>query len=180
MKSIRASDSERRSLWLSIKGVAAFAALALILGIHLFRFVLTPSLPRGIYLALSPTPHRVGDIVAFCPPEIVGRSLVAHRLVAPGYCSGGSVPLAKRIAAIAPWACARPDGVLVNNRHLPWPVLSTALGLPRFQACGPTARDCLFLLGESRDSIDSRVFGCIPVSSLRNRLVPILTERGRS
>lgn len=179
MKRTRATGSERRSPWLW-RGVAAFAAFSLVLGVHLLRFILTPSLPRGIYLALSATPHRVGDIVSFCPPEALGRSLVDHRLAAPGYCSGGSVPLAKRITAIAPWACARPDGVLVNNRHLPWPVLSKALGLPRFQGCGQMPRDCLFMLGESLDSIDSRVFGCISASSLRDRLVPVLTERGGS
>jgi len=176
LKSLRATVSERRSPWLW-RGVAALAASALVLGIHLFRFILTPSLPRGIYLALPPTPHRVGDIVSFCPPEALGRALVNRRLAAPGYCSGGSVPLAKRIAAIAPWVCTRPGGVLVNSRHLPWPALAKELGLPQLQACGPMPRDCLFMLGEARDSIDSRVFGCVSASSLRDRLLPVLTER---
>lgn len=90
------------------------------------------------------------------------------------------MPLAKRILARGPWACAGPEGVLVNRRFLPWSLLPADLGLPRFGACGPMPADCLFVLGDSKDSIDSRVFGCIAISSLRDRLIPVLTERGAS
>lgn len=171
--------SERRSPSLC-RGLAAFLAFALVVGVQFFRFILTPSLPRGIYLARPAGSGRIGEIVSFCPPEILGQKLVARRLVTPGYCPGGSVPLAKRITAIAPWACARAEGVLVDGRLLPWPTLPPSLGLPRFEACGSMPADCLFVLGDSRDSIDSRVFGCVSIPSLRDRLVPILTERGPS
>ncbi|HET7042300.1 MAG TPA: S26 family signal peptidase [Gemmatimonadales bacterium] len=156
------------------------SAFAVIAGIELFRFVLTPSLPRGVYLAREVGAPETGLIVSFCPPPALGRALIARRLAAPGYCPGGSVPLAKRIAAIAPFACAGPEGVVINSRLLSWPRLPKSLGLPRFDACGPTPPDCAFVVGDSADSIDSRVFGCIPVGSLRNRLIPILTERGVS
>lgn len=157
--------------------LAAGAALAMIGGIHFFRFVLTPSLPRGMYLAVAPGSVRRGDIVAFCPPEGLGRVLVARRLVTPGLCPGGSVPLAKRIFAVAPWACARPEGVTVEGRLLPWPVLPPSLDLPRFRQCGRMTADCAFVVGDSGDSIDSRIFGCVSVASLKNRLLPVLTER---
>jgi type IV secretory pathway protease TraF len=168
--SLRRSPSPRRCL-------AAVAAFAVIGGIRFFRFVLTPSLPRGMYLALPVGSAGHGDIVAFCPPEALGHQLVARRLVPPGRCRGGSVPLAKRIAAVAPWACARPEGVLIDGRLLPWPSLPGSLDLPRFGGCGAMAADCAFVIGDSSDSTDSRSFGFVALSSLRDRLLPVLTER---
>ena len=162
------------------QGLAMLLAFALIGGLQFFRFVLTPSLPRGVYLALAAGSGTVGNIISFCPPEAIGRELVIRRLVAPGTCPGGSVPLAKRIVAIAPWVCARPEGVRVDALLFPWPTLPPPLGLSRIDVCGPMPKDCLFVLGDSEGSIDSRVFGCIPISALKNRLIPLLTERGPS
>jgi conjugative transfer signal peptidase TraF len=159
------------------RGLTVLAILAAALSVHLFRFALTPSLPRGIYLALPPSSQRPGDIVAFCPPESLGRNLLARKLVAPGHCPGGSVPLAKRISAVAPWVCTGRQGVWVDDRFLPWPALPASLHLPRFETCGPTPPDCVFVVGDSRDSIDSRSFGCVSASAVRDRLIPILTER---
>jgi conjugative transfer signal peptidase TraF len=154
-------------------------ALALTAGLTHARFALTPSLPRGLYWAFPPRPAQPGDIVSFCPPEAVGRLLLRHHLVSPGNCPGGSVPLAKRVFAVAAFACAGDAGLAVDGRLLSWPLLPAHLGLPRASGCGPTPQDCVLVVGDSGDSIDSRVFGCVPASRIRNRLIPILTEPRR-
>jgi conjugative transfer signal peptidase TraF len=168
--------SQRRWLSLARWIGPAFGCLA-VFAIAYCRFALTPSLPRGVYLALSGrAPYRRGDILSFCPVPAVGEFLLARRLVAPGYCPGGSVPLAKRVVAIGPVACATRDGLKLDDELLPWPVLPEALGLPRYSACGKTPKDCAFVVGDTSDSIDSRVFGCVSPSQVRDRLVPLLTE----
>ena len=117
-----------------------------------------------------------GTSSPFCPSPAIGERLLARRFVAPGSCLGGSVPLAKRVAAIGPIACAAQEGLKLDNELLPWPVLPEALGLPRFSACGRAPKDCVFVVGDTPDSIDSRVFGCVFPSQVRDRLVPLLTE----
>jgi conjugative transfer signal peptidase TraF len=170
--------NQRRSTSLARWIGPAFGCLILF-GISYCRFALTPSLPRGVYLALSgKAPYRRGDILSFCPAPAVGELLLARRLVAPGSCPGGSVPLAKRVAAIGPIACAAQEGLTLDNELLPWPVLPQALGLPRYSACGKAPKDCVFVIGDTPDSIDSRVFGCVSASQVRDRLVPLLTEGG--
>ena len=176
MSKTRAAASKGISPWLR-RATAILMALFLIFGVQLFRFIMTPSLPRGIYLALSPRHFRAGDIVSFCPPKVLAKRLLLFRLVGPGHCAGGSVPLAKRVSAIAPSVCSRRDGLVVNGLLRPWPDISPTLSLPRLRGCGPTAAGCAFVLGDSSDSIDSRVFGCISPITLLNRLVPIVTEK---
>jgi type IV secretory pathway protease TraF len=149
-----------------------------VFGVSSVRFALTPSLPRGVYLALPPRiPLRRGDIVSFCPAPGVGEILRARHLVAPGSCPGGSVPLAKRIVALGPFACASETGLRLDGDLLAWPAFPRTLSLPRYSAYGPTPKDCVFATGDTVDSIDSRVFGCVSPSQVRDRLVPLLTER---
>jgi type IV secretory pathway protease TraF len=149
----------------------------LLSGSPFLRFVLTPSLPRGLYLSLPPRPpYQVGELVAFCPPAAIGKTLLARHLVAPGLCPGGSVALAKRVAALGAVVCAGPEGVGVDGYLLAWPSFPVSLGLPRYSRCGPTPAGCVFVLGDGPDSIDSRTFGCVPVGSLSGRLLPLVTE----
>ena len=58
---------------------------------------------------------QVGELVAFCPPAAIGKTLLARHLVAPGRCPGGSVALAKRVAALGAVVCAGPGGVAVDG-----------------------------------------------------------------
>jgi type IV secretory pathway protease TraF len=165
--------------WL-VRGLGAAALLASIFGLQFLRFVLTPSLPRGLYWALPRRGHfQPGDLVAFCPPPAIGGLLLARHLVAPGLCPGGSVPLAKRIAAVGAFVCAGPSGVALDGYRVPWPVLPKSLALPRYAWCGLTSVDCAFVLGEGADSLDSRIFGCVPTGALQYRLLPLLTEGHR-
>ena len=173
VNSVRERRSRSLRLWLG----PSLACMALA-GLHFFRFALTPSLPRGLYLALpAEGPYHHGDVVSFCPSQALGRLLLDRHLVAPGLCPAGSVPLAKRIAAVSPYACASAKGLWLDSQLFPWPVLPASLPLVRYAGCGPTASDCAFLLGDSADSIDSRIFGCVSLRRFRNRLIPVLTER---
>lgn len=177
MDSPKTAASELRSPS-RLRRLGPAVALLGMLGLQYLRFVLTPSLPRGVYLTISPNgPYRRGDVVAFCPPPQVGRVLMRRHLVAPGPCPGGSVPIAKRVEAIGPIACATLAGLVLDGRSFPWPTISKSLPLPRYRGCGPTAANCAFLFGDTADSIDSRVFGCIPTPAFLYRLVPLLTER---
>jgi conjugative transfer signal peptidase TraF len=181
MTRLNSAVSERRSRSALLRWGGAALACASVLGAQQLRFVLTPSLPRGLYLALPPrSTYRAGDIVTFCPPPDIVPPLLKARLAAPGACPGPIVPLAKRIVALGGFACAQPAGITVGGRRLPWPFLSSRLGLPRFHGCGFIPADCAFVLGDSADSIDSRVFGCVPTQSFRNVVLPLLTERSSS
>jgi type IV secretory pathway protease TraF len=141
------------------------------------RFVLTPSLPRGVYFAVDPVePLRAGEIFSFCPPPEIGQYLLAEHLIAPGLCAGGSTPLAKRLLAVSPYACAGPTGIRLTKGHLSWPAKSVSR-LQRYRACGPTPPDCAVFVGDSSDSVDFRVFGCVPQKAILNRLIPIITEQ---
>lgn len=164
---------ERRSplLW------AGLCFLLLFAGVGQLRFALTRSLPRGIYLAL-PAPQRfhAGDIVSFCLPSVWASRLRVLHVVGPGSCPGGAQPLAKRVVALSPHVCSSKDGIVIDGNSLPWPVFPLSVPLPPFRHCGSTPPDCLFVLGDGPDSIDSRTFGCIPRGSVLNRVVPLLTE----
>jgi hypothetical protein len=62
-----AADRERRSRYVLCLSVLGLLGLVHGLPDHL-RLVVTPSIPRGAYLALAPRkPARPGDLVAFSP-----------------------------------------------------------------------------------------------------------------
>ena len=175
-----AADRERRSRNVLCLSVLGLLGLVHVLPDHL-RLVVTPSIPRGAYLALAPRkPAWPGDLVAFCLPEDLAQRLLTHHLLLPGRCPGGSGPIVKRVAATSPTvACATPAGLQLGGRLVPWPPPAPpALRLPRYRDCGPIPPGCLFVLGDLSTAVDSRIFGCVPESRLLNRLIPIpgLTE----
>jgi type IV secretory pathway protease TraF len=168
--------SERRSPW---RAVALSAALAggFALTLQHVRVVLTPSVPRGLYLLIDPPqPLRPGILVSFCPPPAISALLVNRHLEPGGTCPGGSIPLAKRIQGFHSRVCATPSGLQVGDQLLPWPNVPPSLPVTRYGSCGPTSSDCVFLVGDSSDSLDSRFFGCVPESRIQHRLLPIFVE----
>ncbi len=176
-ESERRSPTCRHALALA---VALVTTAALYYGsVRHVRLVLTPSIPRGIYWALPvPNPVPLGSIVAFCPPTALSRLFVLHHLEPPGRCPGGSIPIAKRLLARSPRLCSHEYGLAVDGQVLLWPEIPPSLPLPRVATCGPTAPDCLFLVGDSPDSIDSREFGCIRPSEVLSLLRPFWVEPG--
>jgi type IV secretory pathway protease TraF len=111
---------------------------------------LTPSLPRGLY-RVTTLKVRPGSLVTFClPPELIRRYDLA-KWIPPGRCPSGKAPLCKRIVLVGPGSV--PCGGAVR-RVLP---------------------DQVFVRGESRNSKDSCVFGPVPVTWLRDGVVPVWT-----
>lgn len=174
------AERERRSHSLRLRR-ALCVFLAGLVPLLTLRVVVTRSIPRGLYLLAPLTTPREGDYVTFCPPPAIGVALLRHHLSEPGQCPPGVLTFAKEVVAIGPYACATLSGVLVNGVLLPWPVIppAVAVDLPRFAECGQMPPDCVFLRGASRDSIDSRTFGCIPRAGLVHRILPLWTETSR-
>lgn len=115
-----------------------------------FAINLTPSLPRGLY-RVTRLDVRPGTLVTFClPPELVRRHDL-KKWIAPGRCPGGRAPLSKRIVLVGPGK--------VQCGGVVWQV----------------SRDQVFVRGESSKSQDSCVFGPVPVTWLRNGVLPIWT-----
>lgn len=185
------SQGERRSPFRGIAGssspswrrllvLAFLLTVALVAGrlaILYLRVVLTPSIPRGLYLERRPrNPLHVGALVSFCPERGIALILVRNDLEPRGHCEGGSIPLAKRVLALSPDLCGSSLGLEVDRHLLPWPRIPDYLRLPHLRYCGPTPPDCLFLVGDSPDSIDSRIFGCVPRRSITGELEPLLVE----
>jgi type IV secretory pathway protease TraF len=177
-------DRERRSRRppraFSLAAALVFGSLAVYcVSLRHVRLVLTPSIPRGVYWVLPVSgPIPLGSLVVFCPPAAFSRLFALRHLEPPGRCPGGSIPLAKRLLARSPRLCAYERGLAVDGRVLLWPRIPPSLPLPRVEACGPTTPDCLFLVGDSPDSIDSRAFGCVRSSDVQCLLRPLWVERG--
>jgi type IV secretory pathway protease TraF len=111
---------------------------------------LTPSLPRGLY-GVTRLEVRPGALVTFClPPEVVRRYDLG-KWIAPGRCRGGKAPLCKRIVAVGPGRAGCRGRVF------------------RVEAGE------VFVRGDSPRSMDSCVFGPVPVAWLRDRVVPLWT-----
>jgi type IV secretory pathway protease TraF len=111
---------------------------------------LTPSLPRGLYRITRLT-VRPGALVTFClPPEMVRRQDLG-KWIAPGRCAGGKAPLSKRIMAVGPGRARCGDNVFEIRRGE------------------------VFVRGDSPRSIDSCVFGPVPIAWLRDGVVPLWT-----
>jgi len=112
---------------------------------------LTPSLPRGLYRVIG-LEVQPGALVTFCvPPDLVRRHHMA-KWIAPGRCPGGKAPLCKRITLVGPGQAV--CGTVV------WQVL----------------RGQVFVRGDSRNSQDSCIFGPVPVTWLRDGVVPVWTQ----
>jgi type IV secretory pathway protease TraF len=106
----------------------------------------------------------VGDIVVAWPPP-PARRLAAVRGYLPA-----SVPLVKRVAAVAgDRICARRDRIFINGRAAArrWSRDPSGRPLPRWSGCERLARGELFLLSPGTpDAFDGRYFGITRGSEL--------------
>jgi conjugative transfer signal peptidase TraF len=151
---------------------AVVTAIACTVASHL-RWNLTDSLPRGLYARWSATsaPSR-GDIVAFDVPENV-RQLVLGRGYLPSH-----TQLFKRVAAGPGDHVCLHDGRYEVNGTVLGPILATDSAghpLPSARFCGRVPPDTYFVATSKPRSFDSRYFGALPRSALRDRLTPLWT-----
>lgn len=113
-------------------------------------FNVTPSLPRGLY-RITRLQVRPGALVTFCLPPQFLRCQDLGKWIAPGRCPGGKAPLSKRIVAVGPGRARCGDHVFEVRRGE------------------------VFVRGDSPRSIDSCVFGPVPIAWLRDGVVPVWT-----
>jgi type IV secretory pathway protease TraF len=122
----------------------------------------SPSMPTGWYLRV-PLKPAVGRIVVVDPPP---------GAVVAGWPAG--VPLIKPVAAMAgDHVCLRGrTSVLINSAPV-----APMRPAPPWQECRTLEPNELFLLAPARvDSVDSRLFGPVPRSSVVGVFAPLWTE----
>lgn len=187
VKVVRASDADAplaRRLRFQPAPIIVLAALTLaaLLVVHTgLRFMLTPSLPLGIYRTVNGPPTR-GAIVMACLPERVARLALERGYLWRGDCPGGAVPLGKVVLAVAgDTVTLSAEGISVNGRAVPRsrPHERDHKGRPLehypsgSHVLGPGE---LWLFSPYHPlSFDSRYFGPIARSQVRSRLVPLWT-----
>lgn len=187
VKVVRASDADAPFARLRFQPapiiVLAALTLAALLVVHTgLRFMLTPSLPLGIYRTVNGPPTR-GAIVMACLPERVARLALERGYLWRGDCPGGVVPLGKVVLAVAgDTVTLSAEGISVNGRAVPnsRPHERDHQGRPLehypygSHVLGPGE---LWLFSPYHPlSFDSRYFGPIPNNAVLSRLAPLWTS----
>jgi conjugative transfer signal peptidase TraF len=154
------------------------AALAYALGV---RFTLTPSVPRGLYL-YTDDPVETGRLATFCPPEDVAAYALERGYLHRGSCPGGVEPLGKYVLAVeGDTVTLSEEGVQVHGRAVSNSAVYArdVVGreLPHYAfGAHVVGEDSLFVFsGHHPRSFDSRYFGPVPESSVRDVLRPLWT-----
>ena len=146
------------------------------------RFNDSPSMPTGLYVRTSA--ESIASLVVFCPAEPFARLSIERRYRSRGNCPDGAEPLAKPIVA-------RPGdtvelaarGMAVNGRLLPntAPLVKDAVGRPLHK--WPFGRYVVapgvvwVASSYNSRSFDSRYFGPVDASQVREYVRPLLTAR---
>jgi conjugative transfer signal peptidase TraF len=157
-------------------------ALALVASWAGLRLNDSPSMPTGIYVTSSYESNAT--LVVFCPADPFDRLSVERGYRSRGNCPDGADPLAKPIAA-------RPGdtveiaarGITVNGHLLPntAPLVKDSAGRPLFH--WPFRRYVVapgtvwVASSYSSRSFDSRYFGPVEASQVREHVRPLLTAR---
>ncbi len=146
------------------------------------------SLPDGIAWFEPGVDVARGQIAQECLPPALAAYALEHRIV-PKWnnspCPGQAMMLGKIVAAVAGDEVAvSASGVSVNGRLWPMSTIKKVdahgyridLRLP--DGAFRVPRGGVLLLGLSPDSWDGRYWGPVPLSSIRGRIIPIVTNAG--
>jgi conjugative transfer signal peptidase TraF len=167
--------------------VCSFALLSAGIFIGAFQFFdlagmrinTSPSLPLGLYRVTS---HRDEKLVEFCPAQPFADFAIDRSYRNQGTCRDGGAPLLKPVVARAGDVVdLSKRGIAVNGRLLPntAPLAADTKGRPlvhwQFGRFTVQAGELWVASSYNRRSFDSRYFGPVPVSSIRERLRPLLT-----
>jgi conjugative transfer signal peptidase TraF len=177
-------DRVRHTQIMAVKRLALIAVGVLVATFQLcglvgLRINASPSLPPGLYVTSS---GPAANLVEFCPAEPFASFAIMRRYRDAGVCRDGAAPLMKPIVARAGDVVAlSPNGIAVNGRLLSntAPRLADSQGRPltpwpfgRYVV----APDTVWVASPHHPrSFDSRYFGPIPISSIRDRVRPLLT-----
>jgi conjugative transfer signal peptidase TraF len=169
-----ADHRQRRAATLTavILGSAALALPGIARPSPLLVYNASASAPLGFYSLAAGAPRR-GDFVLARLPEEAAR-LAAERGYLPA-----SVPVVKRVAALASdLVCADSGIVIINGRALATTLLIDRDGrpLPAWKGCRVLADGEVFLLMEGVPaSFDGRYFGPLASTAIIGKLMPLWT-----
>lgn len=163
--------------------VATVASLATFQSFGLFglRLNTSSSLPIGVYVVTS---GNSSDLVEFCPVEPLAAFSIERGYRDRGSCPDGAAPLLKPVVARSGDAVEfSAAGIAVNGKLLrntaPLAVDTKGRPLPHWPFGHYVVTPGTVWVASSylSRSFDSRYFGPVPITSIREHLRPLLTER---
>ncbi|WP_394230733.1 conjugative transfer signal peptidase TraF [Shewanella colwelliana] len=176
-------DNLKVIAWLTTL-LAVLAGLAYLNG---YRFNISHSYPPGLYqLEVRTYSDKTGDLVLFCPPNNNAISTaIARGYLDAGRCKSGSVPIIKRIAAIAHDTVTLNEFIHVNGNILPDTTVLTEDSEHRpltpftfkgqHQFILPPETAFVYSDYAPETSFDSRYFGFVAVKDIQGIIKPIWT-----
>lgn len=142
------------------------------------RINTSPSLPVGLYVTTSDTSSR---LVEFCPPEPYARFAIVRSYREAGNCPDGAAPLLKPVIAEAGDVVeVSQHGLTVNGREVPntAAVPTDTKGRPLnswpFGRYKVRAGTVWVASSYHTRSFDSRYFGPIATSTIRDHVRPLV------
>lgn len=164
---------------LALLSVGIFLGVFQICDLAGIRINMSPSLPLGLYRVTSDVEE---SLVEFCPTEPFASLAIERGYRNQGTCPDRAAPLLKPIVARAGDVVnLSKRGIEVNGRLLPntAPLAMDTKGRPlvhwRFRLVTVQAGELWVASSYNKRSFDSRYFGPVPVSSVREQLRPLLT-----
>jgi conjugative transfer signal peptidase TraF len=146
------------------------------------RINFSRSLPRGLYRVVAAPPGR-GDLVTACPPRAAADLARRRGYLAPGRCPGGVEPLGKRVLALTgDEVTITAHGLAIDGVAVPHSALclidTCGRPMPRVarlrQRLAPGE---IWLYAPHPRSFDSRYFGPVAETAVREHIVPVWTEK---
>lgn len=128
------------------------------------------SAPIGLYRVQPPRTLSPGELVLIMPPEPLAAFLAGR-----GYLPNG-VPLLKHVAAVRGHTVCRHGAVVVIDGAITATAsVADHIGrpLPSWHGCRVLREREVFVLNAPANSLDSRYFGALPISSVIGRAVPL-------
>ena len=131
------------------------------------------SVPIGLYAVSRALPLHVGELVVVTPPEPLAQFFAARRYLPLG------VPLVKHVIALPGQTVCR-DGrtITVDGITMGQALEHDRFGraLPEWDGCRALAPGEVFVMNTPADSLDSRYFGPLPLTTIVGRADPIWTH----
>ena len=181
---IRGLSNNRTSRYSAAKRIALFAFLIFVgifqlAGALGLRINTSPSLPVGLYIT---TDAKTAGLVEFCPAEPYAHLAIIRGYRDAGACADGAAPLLKPVVAQAgDLVEVSFAGLAVNGRRLAntAPVDADTKGrvLIAWPAGKYPVQPGTIWVASSYNprSFDSRYFGPIPLTAVRDHVKPLLT-----
>jgi conjugative transfer signal peptidase TraF len=139
----------------------------------------SPSLPVGFYITTS---DPGAPLVEFCPAEPYAHLAIVRGYRSAGSCHDGAAPLLKPVVAKSgDTVDVSPMGIAINGRAIPNTAAIAADTRGRHLPAWPYGRylvqrgDIWVASSFNPRSFDSRYFGPVPTSVIRDHVRPMIT-----